>query len=353
MALSATERIFSSTDVSRDVLRGILNASRESVLVVDASMRITASNDPANEAFARQRETLHERRLSEIVRDASLHEGFQHTLNNNEPTDLRIDFNAIEKRSYDVHIAPIELDGVRHAIGVFYDITQIERLEKVRQEFLSNISHELRTPLTSIIAYVETLQDGAIDEPEDNQRFLGIIRRNAERMNALIADIAELSLIETGNISLDLKQTRLSQAVDEIFAALSSKAAEGNVSLVNRVPPDSYIRADMMRLEQMLTNLIDNAIKFNRENGSVTVIFSQFEGKNLISVIDTGEGIVPENLPRIFERFYRIDRGRTRKVGGTGLGLAIVKHLARLHGGEVFVASTLGRGTTFSVELPA
>jgi two-component system, OmpR family, phosphate regulon sensor histidine kinase PhoR len=252
-----------------------------------------------------------------------------------------------------VHIAPIELDGVRHAIGVFYDITQIERLEKVRQEFLSNISHELRTPLTSIIAYVETLQDGAIDEPEDNQRFLGIIRRNAERMNALIADIAELSLIETGNISLDLKQTRLSQAVDEIFAALSSKAAERNVSLVNRVPPDSYIRADMMRLEQMLTNLIDNAIKFNRENGSVTVIFSQFEGKNLISVIDTGEGIVPENLPRIFERFYRIDRGRTRKVGGTGLGLAIVKHLARLHGGEVFVASTLGRGTTFSVELPA
>jgi two-component system, OmpR family, phosphate regulon sensor histidine kinase PhoR len=353
MALSAIERTISSSDVAHDVLRGILNASRESVLVVDSSMRITASNDPANEAFGRQMETFHERRLSEIIRNVSLHEGFQHTLNNNEPTDLRIDFNGIEKRAYDVHIAPIELDGDRHAIGVFYDITQIERLEKVRQEFLSNISHELRTPLTSIIAYVETLQDGAINEPENNQRFLGVIRRNAERMNALIADIAELSMIETGNISLDVRQVRLSQAVDEIFAALSSKAAERNVSLVNRVAPEAYVRADMTRLEQMLTNLVDNAIKFNRENGTVTVLFSNSSGKSLISVIDTGEGIVPENLQRIFERFYRIDRGRTREVGGTGLGLAIVKHLARLHGGEVFVASTLGRGTTFSIELPA
>ncbi len=340
------------SDVSQGVLRGILNASRESILIVDSSMRITAANDPANEAFARQMETLHERRLTEVIRDLGLHDGFQHTLNNNAPTDLRIDFNGIEKRSYDVHIAPIELDGERHAIGVFYDITQIERLEKVRQEFLSNISHELRTPLTSIIAYVETLQDGAIDEPENNQRFLGIIRRNAERMNALIADIAELSLIETGNVSLDIREVKLSNAVDETFAALSSKAAERNVSLVNRVGSDSHVRADSMRLEQMLTNLVDNAIKFNRENGTVTVIFSQSSGKGLISVSDTGEGIVPENLQRIFERFYRIDRGRTRKVGGTGLGLAIVKHLARLHGGEVVVASTLGRGTTFSLELP-
>jgi two-component system phosphate regulon sensor histidine kinase PhoR len=353
MAFSAMEPSLATSDLSQDVLRGILNASREGVLVVDSSMRITAANDPANEAFARHAETLHERRLTEIIRDPSLHEGFQHTLNNNAPTDLRIDFNGPEKRSYDVHIAPLEIGGVPHAIGVFYDITQMERLEKVRQEFLSNISHELRTPLTSIIAYVETLQDGAIDEPENNQRFLGIIRRNAERMNALIADIAELSLIETGNVSLDIREVDLSKAVDETFAALSAKAAERNVSLVNQVKSDSHVKADSMRLEQMLTNLVDNAIKFNREGGTVTVIFSESPGKSLISIGDTGEGIVPENLQRIFERFYRIDRGRTRKVGGTGLGLAIVKHLARLHGGDVWVASTLGRGTTFSVELPA
>ena len=353
MAVSSIEKKLSSSDISQRVLEGILNASRESILVVDSSMCITAANEPAREAFSRTAESLNTRRLTEVVRDVDLHDGFQQTLNNNRATDLRIEFNGIEKRTYDVHIAPVELSGTRYAIGVFYDISQIERLEKVRQEFLSNISHELRTPLTSIIAYVETLQDGAIDDPENNKRFLGIIRRNAERMNGLIADIAELSLIETGNVHIDVREVRLAPIVDDIFAALSSKAAERGVSLVNRVASDGIVRADSMRIEQMLTNLIDNAIKFNREGGSVTVVFSKTPDKGLISVVDTGEGIVPENLQRIFERFYRIDRGRTRNVGGTGLGLAIVKHLARLQGGEVFVASTLGRGTTFSIELPA
>ncbi len=353
MAFSITDRKLSSSDVSQSILRGILNASRESILVVDSSMRITAANDPALGAFARQTETLQGRRLTEIVRDFALHEAFQRTLKHNEPVDLRIDINAMEKRSYDVHIAPIELDGLRHAIGVFYDITQLERLEKVRQEFLSNISHELRTPLTSIIAYVETLQDSAIDDPENNRRFLNIIRRNAERMNGLIADIAELSLIESGNVSLELRDIKLSQVVDDIFAALGSRSTERSVDLVNSVPPDVNVRADPRRLEQMLTNLVDNAIKFNRENGTVTVSSSDTPGKSLIAVIDTGEGIVPENLQRIFERFYRIDRGRTRNVGGTGLGLAIVKHLVRLHGGDVIVSSTLGRGTIFSLELPS
>ena len=353
MAFSTTERMLSSSDISQSVLRGILNAARESILVVDSSMRIKAANDPAIEAFARQKETLQETRLTDIFRDFSLHEAFQQTLNFNKPADLKIDINAIEKRTYDVHIAPIDLEGVRHAIGVFYDITQLERLEKVRQEFLSNISHELRTPLTSIIAYVETLQDGAIDDPENNRRFLNIIRRNAQRMNALIADIAELSLIETGNVALEMRDIKLSHVIDDIFAAVRSKSAERSVELVNRVAPDVIVRADSTRIEQMLTNLVDNAIKFNRENGTVTVSSSEAPGKSLISVIDTGEGIVPENLQRIFERFYRIDRGRTRNVGGTGLGLAIVKHLARLHGGDVIVSSALGQGTTFSLELPS
>jgi two-component system phosphate regulon sensor histidine kinase PhoR len=247
----------------------------------------------------------------------------------------------------------LSLETGRYAVGSFYDITQIERLERVRQEFLSNISHELRTPLTSILAYVETLEDGAVDDPEHNRRFLGVIRRNAERMHSLIADIAELSQIETGNVSLDVKDVRLSSLVEEIFAAVSSKAAVRNIDLVNSIDADTVVRADPTRLEQMLTNLVDNAIKFNRQGGSVSVTFATDKDRSLISVADSGEGIVPENLQRIFERFYRIDRGRTREVGGTGLGLAIVKHLARLHGGEVFVASTLGHGTTFTVELPA
>ena len=352
MVASTTERKLAGTNASQSILQGILNASREAILVVDASMRITAANASAQEAFARQNGPLDARRLSEIIRDLDIHEGFQKTLSENKPTDLRIELTGAEKRIYDVHLAPVDLEDGRHAIGVFYDITQIERLERVRQEFLSNISHELRTPLTSIIAYVETLEDGAIDDRENNRRFLGVIRRNAERMNGLIADIAELSLIETGNVSMDVKNVKLSSVVNDIFAALSSKAKARSLELINQVAGGVFIAADPMRFEQMLTNLIDNAIKFNREGGAVTVAYSESDGKSLVSVADTGEGIVPENLQRIFERFYRIDRGRTREVGGTGLGLAIVKHLARLHSGEVFVTSTLGRGTIFTVELP-
>lgn len=349
----ASSPIQVATDPSQKILQAMLESSREAMLIVDRSMKITASNASAQEAFGRQSATLDDRRLSEIIRDLDLHGAFQKTLRDNKPVDLRIEIPAQEKRTYDVHIAPIDLAGERHAIGVFYDITQIERLERVRQEFLSNISHELRTPLTSIIAYVETLEDGAIDDPENNRRFLGVIRRNAERMNCLIADVAELSLIETGNVSIDVTEVKLARAVDDIFAALSSKASARNIQLRNSVGSDVTIRADSMRLEQMLTNLIDNAIKFNREGGAVTVSCSEASGRSLISVADTGEGIVPESLHRIFERFYRIDRGRARNVGGTGLGLAIVKHLARLHGGEVFVTSTLGQGTTFTVEIPS
>jgi two-component system phosphate regulon sensor histidine kinase PhoR len=225
-------------------------------------------------------------------------------------------------------------------------------LENVRQEFLSNISHELRTPLTSIMAFVETLEDGAIDDVENNLRFLGVIRRNAERMRHLIDDILELSSIESGKITIQPKSCHLVNLIDEVFTNLSNKAAERKIKLLNQVPKETTVFADAVRLEQMLTNLIDNAVKFNREAGTVTVSYGAKEGKDVISVADTGEGISGEHLQRLFERFYRADRARSREVGGTGLGLAIVKHLARLHGGEVSVNSVPGRGAVFSIELP-
>lgn len=353
LAASSPGSYMSNPDNSREMLNSILNASREGILVVDPSMRITAASGSAPDVFNRSVEALEGRRLSEIVRDVKLHDAFRAAITAGLSDDLKIELAAGDNKTFDVHVAPIEFGRERHAIGTFYDITQIEHLERVRQEFLSNISHELRTPLTSILAYVETLEDSAIDDPENNHRFLAVIRRNAERMHALIADIAELSQIETGNISLDVRDVRLSPVIDETFAALSSKAADRRVDLINQVAPDSTVHVDPMRLEQMLTNLIDNAIKFNRESGTVTVSLSRQPDKSVVSVSDTGEGIVPENLNRIFERFYRIDRGRTRNVGGTGLGLAIVKHLARLHGGDVSASSTLGLGTTFSIELPA
>jgi two-component system phosphate regulon sensor histidine kinase PhoR len=200
---------------------------------------------------------------------------------------------------------------------------------------------------------VETLENGGIDDAENSQRFLSVIRRNAERMHELIADILELSMIESGNVSVDVRETRLRNAVDEVISALSAKAADREVRLQNNVVPGTLISADPVRLGQMLTNLIDNAVKFNRRGGQVTVAHERRGSNDLITVSDTGEGILPEHQQRIFERFYRADRSRTREIGGTGLGLSIVKHLAKLHHGEVSVRSVLGTGTTFTIELPS
>ena len=341
------------TPTSNQILQKILDTARECVIVVDANMRIAQCNVPAAVAFGRDSLDLETRRLSEVIRDLDLHEAFRKAITAQTSGDVRLEIPTNENRKFDVHVAPIELDGATHGIGFFYETTQIDRLEMVRQEFLSNISHELRTPLTSILAFVETLEDGGIEDKENNIRFLGVIRRNAERMHSLIADILELSLIESGNVAVTIREIKLGTAVQDVLNSLSAKARDRDIVLKNHVSEDTTIFADTVRLEQMLVNLIDNAIKFNRQSGCVTVACETIEGRDVISVADTGEGILPEHLQRIFERFYRADRARSREIGGTGLGLAIVKHLARLHGGEVSVNSVLGSGTTFKIELPA
>lgn len=338
---------------SRPILNEILRAMRESAIVVGADTRILASNNAAYEAFGRRNGALENKRLTEVIRDLHLHEAFRKALKEGVSVGVELETAGAEKRKYDVHIAPIEIENKTGAIGIFYDITPIERLERVRQEFLSNVSHELRTPLTSILAFVETLEDGAIEDEENNRRFLGVIRRNAQRMRHLIDDISELSIIESGSVALEFKNINLHTQIEEIFTNLSGKAGENKIKLKNDVPKETFVRADAVRLEQMLTNLIDNAVKFNSKAGSVTVGFSSGDEKDTISVADTGEGISAEHLHRIFERFYRTDRARSREIGGTGLGLAIVKHLARLHGGEVSVISNLDKGSTFFIELPA
>ena len=339
-------------NVSRPILSEILKTMRESVIVIGADTRIIASNQAANDAFGRRNGELENKRLSEIIRDLTLHEAFRKALEEGQSSDIELDIPSLERRKYDVRVAPVEFDKTTGAIGIFYDITQIEHLERVRQEFLSNVSHELRTPLTSILAYVETLEDGAIADEENNHRFLGVIRKNARRMHRLIDDILELSFIESGNIALEPKQVNLHALTEEVFTNLSGKAREFQITLKNEVPENTYIYADAVRFEQMLTNLIDNAVKFNSNPGKVAVSILQENKKNIVSISDTGEGISSEHLQRIFERFYRTDRARSREIGGTGLGLAIVKHLARLHGGEVSVNSVLGQGSTFFIELP-
>ena len=336
------------------LLNAAMNDMREGVLVLDEELRVLAANNAARGIFSRDERRLERVRLSELTRSPAVHAAFRSALVDGLRAEIKVELQGAERRVFDLRVAPLrrEVGEEPHgAIGVFFDITQLERLERVRQEFLSNVSHDLRTPLTSIIAFVETLEETITDDPESSRRFLGIIRRNAAQMQDLIEDILELSSIEAGTVEIRKEQLRLSQLVEDVMTPLATKAAARNVTLLNEVAPEAFVFADARRLEQMLTNLVDNAIKFNREGGSVTIKHAR-ELRDRISVADTGDGISNEHIERIFERFYRIDRARTSETGGTGLGLAIVKHLARIQSGEIRVESTPGKGSTFTIELP-
>jgi two-component system phosphate regulon sensor histidine kinase PhoR len=335
------------------LLEAMMNGMREGMLVVDEGMRVVASNRMALEIFRGVEGALETRRLSELTRNPSINNAFVAALGRNQQSETKVEMEGPGGPIFDLRVVPLRLDeeNSRGAMGVFFNITRLERLERVRQEFLSNVSHELRTPLTAIIAFVETLEDGAMEDRESNRRFLSIIRKNAERMHNLIDDILELSAIEAGMVRVDVEAVRLYALVNDVLTALTSRAEARDVTLKNEVAPQAIVHADARRLEQMLTNLVHNAIKFNRENGSVTISHERTE-RDRISVVDTGDGIPPEHIKRIFERFYRVDRARSRELAGTGLGLAIVKHLARAHNGEVSVQSTLGKGSTFVIELP-
>jgi two-component system, OmpR family, phosphate regulon sensor histidine kinase PhoR len=336
------------------LLDATMSSMREGMLVVDQSMRIVASNRAARDIFNANSNTLEAKRLSEVTRQPVIHQAFRAAIEEGERAEVKVEMQGADKRSFDLRVTPLrfgERGQTRGAIGIFFDITQLERLERVRQEFLSNVSHELRTPLTAIIAFVETLQEGAIEDSENNLRFLSVIRRNATRMHNLIDDILELSAIEAGIVRVEPQSIALRPLVEDVTTALASRAAQRRVTLHNEVAAAATVYADGRRLEQMLSNLIDNAIKFNHEGGSVT-ISHETDQRDRISITDTGDGIPAEHIERIFERFYRLDRARSREMGGTGLGLAIVKHLARAHGGEALVHSIAGAGATFIIELP-
>jgi two-component system phosphate regulon sensor histidine kinase PhoR len=343
-----------ATDVSPKLLDIAINEMREGVLVIDADMRVVASNRAARLAFSSVHHQIDSQRLTELTRNPAIYDAFLDAVHGKERGGVKVETYEGGRRIFDLRVVPLRsTDGseILGAVGVLFDITRLERLEIVRQEFLSNVSHELRTPLTSIMALAETLETGAINDEKNNRRFLSIIQKNAARMQHLIDDILELSAIEAGNVSVNPEVIQLRSLVEEIISSLASSASVRNISIQNLIAHDGKVFADPHRLMQMLTNLIDNAIKFNREGGSITVAFETGE-RDRISVSDSGEGIPSQHLDRLFERFYRVDRARSRDLGGTGLGLAIVKHLARAHGGEVTVSSRLGEGTQFTIELP-
>src|SRR5438128_1752253 len=355
-----------------------MSGMREGLLVVDKDMRVVASNTAAHRLFNLSREKLNAQRLTELTRNPAIYSAFLDALQGTERSGVKVHTYGPERLVFDLRVVPLGSaassngkgsEGAQGALGVFIDVTRIERLEQIRQEFLSNVSHELRTPLTAILAFVETLETGALDDKESSQRFLSIIRRNATRMQDLIDDILELSAIEAGNVQVRAEQVELYSIVSDVISSLAAKRSAQDIVVTNAVSREARVYADARRLEQMLTNLVQNAIKFNRANGRVTIRYESGSAINeessgggrpsavvrrtdRILVEDTGEGIPAQHLERLFERFYRVDRARSREMGGTGLGLAIVKHLARAHGGEVTVTSELGKGSIFTIELP-
>ena len=350
---SNQETTDSTMNFTPKLLDVALNEMREGLLVIDAEMRVVASNQAARNLFSNVREEIDSRRLTELTRNPAIYDAFLDAVHGKERGGVKVETFQEGRRIFDLRVVPLQSSGgeILGAVGVLFDITRLERLEIVRQEFLSNVSHELRTPLTAIMALAETLEAGAITDANNNRRFLSIIQKNAARMQHLIDDILELSAIEAGNVSVNQESIPLRSLVEDVVASLSTAAADRNVAVRNLIESHVQVFADPFRLMQMLTNLVDNAIKFNREGGTVTITCER-DDRDRICVTDTGEGIAGQHLDRLFERFYRVDRARSRDLGGTGLGLAIVKHLARAHGGEVAVSSRVGSGTQFTIDLP-
>lgn len=331
----------------------LFDSMLEGLLLLDEHGRVQLANRACTNFFGLSgdvrgktlMEALRLHELAELVDSLATHnQVLGHELKLSRPNERWIEANGAAV-----------VDGTGRRLGtvlVFHDLTRLKKLERTREEFVANVSHELRTPLSLIKGYVETLLDGARDNPEVAAKFLNTIDRNAERLKLLIEDLLTISELESGRLRLNLQSTDLRSTVDKVLGDLRTRAGKKQAQLVSRVPA-VRVRADPGRLEQVLGNLLDNAIKYGRTGGVVTVDAQPgSEGHIEVCVRDDGPGIPVESLERVFERFYRVDKARSREQGGTGLGLSIVKHIVQNHGGRVWVRSEPGHGAAFYFTLP-
>lgn len=347
------ERIAQLAEQHR-LLDTVLSGMSEGLLVVDSSRRVILANGAIRRALALEDTDLEGRLMAEVIRDPIVGETFGRTLEDHLECRRRVELTFPAERVFELLVEPLETpDGESvGAIGIFMDVTRLSALEQVRSTFVADLSHEMRTPLSSVHAAIETLEDDGGLTGEERARFLEILRRNVERIRSLLEDLADLSRIETGAIPLELEPVTLSQVVAEVLNSLQSKAGAAGVSLSSQVDPGLRLQADRRRLDQILINVVENAIKYNRPGGHVKVLGSIGEGGITVRVEDSGEGIPPDQRERVFQRFYRVDRGRSREAGGRGLGLSIVKHLMRMHGGTVRAEDGLRGGTAMVLTFP-
>ncbi len=334
--------------------QALFNSMAEGVLILDSTGRIQLVNRSLQEFFGLKSD-VRGQTIMEAFRLQELAELIKRLPEERIVQDHELEVAGVQKRWLEVNAAAVlDRSGTqRGAILVFHDLTRLKQLENTRQEFVANVSHELRTPLSLIKGFVETLLDGAKDDPELAARFLRTIEKHTDRLTYLIEDLLTISRLESGQIVMNLHDVDLREEAAHVVDDLQARAMDKHVTLLNELPLNLHARADADRLQQVLFNLVENAIKYGRSDGAVSIGGHANSADRIeLWVQDNGPGIPAESKERIFERFYRVDRARSRETGGTGLGLAIVKHIVQAHGGEVWVKSELGKGSTFFFTLP-
>ena len=334
--------------------QAVFNSMVEGLLILDEQGRVQFANPTLGQLFQLPRD-VRGLTLLEALRLHELQDVARRAATEGRVTGFELHLPGEGGRVVQVNAASVHDPDKAHAgtILVFHDLTRIKQLESVRKEFVANVSHELRTPLSLIKGYVETLLDGAKDDPAVATRFLQTIEKHADRLSFLIEDLLTISQLESGAVALNLQPLDLRDQVEQVAGELAARAAERGVRVENEVPAGLMASADGDRLQQVLFNLADNAIKYGRQGGQVHLGARRLsDGRIEGWVADDGPGIPEDSIDRVFERFYRVDRARSRDQGGTGLGLSIVKHIIQGHGGEVRAESALGKGATFFYTLP-
>jgi two-component system phosphate regulon sensor histidine kinase PhoR len=333
---------FTELSNKKEELNSIISSIHEGLLVIDKSGKILLSNESVKEMT--ESELMDGRYYWEMVRSSKFDELMNNVMEKKESSSAEVEINEKIYLSSAAYLGSQEL-----AVVTLHDLSEMKRLEKIKREFVVHVTHELRTPLTAIKGFVETLEE---EGDKKKQNYLRIIKRNTDRLIHIVEDLLSLTELEEKEFPLEREELNLKELVENVFKIFEHGAKEKDLYLKlladEKLP---LVHADSFRLEQMFVNLLDNALKYT-EKGGVTVSLKRKDGEVIIEVQDTGIGIAAEHLPRIFERFYTVDKARSRKLGGTGLGLSIVKHIVLLHGGKIQVKSDLGLGTTFIVTLP-
>jgi len=341
-------------------LRAILSGMIEGVLIADKNLRIRLTNERLRQMFALPKSSV-DRTVMEVFRNHLLHQIIRQTLETDEPRSVELQAEIREGNQFNLKhfqvtstsLRPRDRESLTGALVIFHDISQIRSLEAVRKEFVANVSHELRTPLSIITGYLETLIEGGGD-PETNARFLNTMHKHAQRLNILIEDLLSLSQLESRKVTLTFEPVELRECVHRVIERLDTRireiAAKVKVNIPENLP---RVEADAFRIEQVIYNLIDNALKHGGKSGVNVMVEAHSNGSEaIVAVHDDGPGVPLGDQPHVFERFYRVHKDRSRDAGGSGLGLSIVKHTVQAHGGTVALQSSPGAGATFTVSLP-